>query len=33
MAANFAKLLELLYRPPPSSSSGMGAALTPVIVR
>ena len=33
MAANFAKLLELLHRPPPSSSSGMGAALTLVIVR
>ncbi len=32
-AANFAKLLELLHRPPPSSSSGMGAALTLVIVR
>ncbi len=28
MAASFAKLLELLHRPPPSSSSGMGAALT-----
>ncbi len=28
MAAHVAKLLELLHRPPPSSSSGMGAALT-----
>ena len=33
MAASFAKLLELLHRPLPSSSSGMGAALTLMIVR